>query len=269
MKRGIFTMYLKKLAANKETFHTVEFEPNNLNIILGSKSKSDNKNNTVNGVGKTLSIKLIDYCLGCRQDAHKEIKKLSGWEFTLQFVTGKQIDTVIRNVEYDKILLNAKEMKLTKYKEYLESEFYTGVEDHKFLSYRSLICRNLRIPKEAYLSWEKYKASEDAHISLLNNAFLLGLNIEFIINKIILKDEINKIDKGSSYVKNDETVRNAIKGTDVRISISNVEKEITNLEVKLKAFKISEGYNEIRTSIEESKLKKNELWNCQENRTPG
>ena len=70
-------MYLKKLSANKESFHDLILSSNGINIILGSRSVEDKKkNDTVNGVGKTLSIKLIDYCLGCRSDAHKELKKL-------------------------------------------------------------------------------------------------------------------------------------------------------------------------------------------------
>jgi len=254
-------MYLKKLKANKSTFHTIEFRPNNLNIILGSRSKSDDKNNTVNGVGKTLSIKLIDFCLGCRQDAHKEINKLTGWEFQLQFESNNSLNQIIRDVDNDKISLNSKELKLNQFKEYMQAEFYKNVEDYKFLSFRSLICRNLRIPKAAYVSWDKYKASEEAHISLLNNAFLLGLSVGLIINKIDLKDEINKIDKSSSYIRSDETIKSAIIGTDVRISISNVEKEVINLENKLKQFKISEGYNEVKASIEETKIKKNDLIN--------
>ena len=72
MRGERFIMYLKKLSANKESFHNLILNPNSINIILGSRSVEDQKkNDTVNGVGKTLSIKLIDYCLGCRRDSHK------------------------------------------------------------------------------------------------------------------------------------------------------------------------------------------------------
>lgn len=54
-------MYIKKLSANKDSFHDLTFKNGKLNIILGSKgTESSKKNNTVNGVGKTLSIKLIN-----------------------------------------------------------------------------------------------------------------------------------------------------------------------------------------------------------------
>ena len=43
-------MYLKKLSANKESFHDLILNSNGINIILGSRSVEDKrKNDTVNG----------------------------------------------------------------------------------------------------------------------------------------------------------------------------------------------------------------------------
>lgn len=98
-------------------------------------------------------INQIDYCLGCRRDSHKELKKLAGWEFCLTFdIDGKEHNS-----------------------------------------------RYLRIPKEGYLDWKKYKKREDEHISLLLNSFLLGLDVSLIISKI--KEEINKIENSRKLLK--------------------------------------------------------------------
>lgn len=256
-------MYLKELTANKETFNTIHFSPNDLNIILGT--KGDNSKNstsdTVNGVGKTLSIKLIDYCLGSRQDSHKEISKLSGWEFELSFINDSKTYQAKRNVETGDIVLNNKSMSISQYTGLLASEFFKNTEDYQYVSFRNLISRYLRIPKHAYLSWEKYKASEDDFKSLLFNAFLLGLELKLIINKINLKEEINKIDKSKKYLENDNTIKNIMNGSDVNIGINNLVKDIQTLEDQLSNFKISEGYNDVKKEIEGSKVLKNDIIN--------
>ena len=172
-------MYISDLTANKESFKTIHCLPNDINIILGTKGENGKSNisETVNGVGKTLSIKLIDYCLGSRQDTHKEISKLSGWEFELILVNEKQTYQVRRNVETGKIYLNNKDMKVSKFTDILAIEVFKHTEDFPYVSFRSLISRYLRIPKHAYLSWEKYKAREDESISLLLNAYLVKLKL--------------------------------------------------------------------------------------------
>ena len=60
-------MYLIELSANQSTFQTVKFK-NGLNFIVGGMSdKSKNKKSTYNGVGKSLLIKILHFCLGCNK----------------------------------------------------------------------------------------------------------------------------------------------------------------------------------------------------------
>ncbi len=256
-------MYLKKLSANKESFHDLVLEPDSINIILGSKGvENEKKTNTVNGVGKTLSIKLIDYCLGCRSDAHKEILKLKGWDFKLVLnCRGKDHD-LIRSIDDDKFMyLDEKKVKVSEVKEFLEAESYFHVEDYKYISFRGLISRNLRIPKEGYLYWNKFKKGEDEHQSLLLNAFLLGLDVSLILEKIKIKEEINKIESSRRLLKNDSEIKEAMSGSDIRIEMTNLRKEIIELQNKLDKFQISEGYNEIKANIEKITSEKNDLIN--------
>lgn len=256
-------MYISKLTANKESFNTIHFFSNDLNIILGSKGENGNSstNETVNGVGKTLSIKLIDYCLGSRQDAHKEISKLSGWEFELLLVDDNRNYQIRRYADTGKVCLNNKDMNLSQFNDTLAIEFFKHTEEYQYVSFRNLISRYLRIPKHAYLSWEKYKAKEDDFKSLLLNAFLLGLELDLIIKKINFKEEINKIDKSKSYLQNDSTIKGIMNGADVNIGMNNLVKEIQTLEEQLSNFKISEGYNDVKKEIEESKFLKNDIIN--------
>ncbi|CDG02126.1 Putative uncharacterized protein [Clostridium chauvoei JF4335] len=267
MKGERFTMYIKRLTANKESFHSIEFQPNNFNIILGTKSKdADKKNNTgetVNGVGKSLTVKLIDYCLGSRQTSHKIISKLkdSGWQFELNLQDENKFFNIIRDVDSGKVIFNNKDLTVTKVNNILEAEIFDRVENYKYLSFRNLICRYLRIPKLAYIKWEQYKSKEDEDKSVLYNSYLLGLDPQLIINKINNKTQINEAEKSKKYIEKDETIKKLMNGSKVSIGITNLSKEIEELEKKLSNFKISEGYNDVKLNIEKSKVKKNEIIN--------
>lgn len=65
MKGGKLVMKLISLTANKETFHPVYFD-DGINIIVGKQVAPHNENdgNTYNGVGKSLTLHLIHFCLG-------------------------------------------------------------------------------------------------------------------------------------------------------------------------------------------------------------
>lgn len=258
-------MQILKLSANKDSFKTIDFKPNTLNIILGSKGKqkeNNSKGETVNGVGKTLSIKLIDYCLGARNLAHEKIiKKLDDWEFSLDFKKEEKTYSLSREANSNIIKINNKSNSLKRQNELLESWFFKGAENYQYISFRNLICRYLRIPKKAYIEWQKYKVKEDDEKSLLMNSYLLGLKVDLIIQKINIKEQINKIEKSKSYISKDNTTKKYLTGGDLNINISNIEKDISNLEKQLSKFNISEGYNSVKKEIEEIKIAKNDLIN--------
>lgn len=79
-------MKLISLTANKETFHPIYFH-DGINIIVGKQITPTNKNdgNTYNGVGKSLILHLIHFCLGARKISSFE-EKIPDWEFTLNFI---------------------------------------------------------------------------------------------------------------------------------------------------------------------------------------
>lgn len=61
-------MRLLSLTANQDTFHSIYFSKG-INIIVGKQAKPHNENdgNTYNGVGKSLILHLIHFCLGSRK----------------------------------------------------------------------------------------------------------------------------------------------------------------------------------------------------------
>lgn len=62
-------MRLISLTANQKSFHPIIFK-DGINIIAGKQVTPHNENdgNTYNGVGKSLTLHLIHFCLGSRKN---------------------------------------------------------------------------------------------------------------------------------------------------------------------------------------------------------
>ena len=76
-------MKLLSLRANKPSFHPIVFK-DGINIIVGKQVAplDENDGNTYNGVGKSLTLHLIHFCLGANKIT-SFAQKLPDWEFTL------------------------------------------------------------------------------------------------------------------------------------------------------------------------------------------
>ena len=97
-------MKLLSLTANNPTFHQIIFK-DGINIIVGKQASPHDKNdgNTYNGVGKSLILHLIHFCLGANK-IDSFAAKLSGWEFTLNFsVDGEEYFATRSTDEQNKI----------------------------------------------------------------------------------------------------------------------------------------------------------------------
>ena len=68
MKGGYCVMKLLSLTANKPNFHSIVFKEG-INIIVGKQVSphDENDGNTYNGVGKSLTVHLIHFCLGANK----------------------------------------------------------------------------------------------------------------------------------------------------------------------------------------------------------
>ncbi|WP_252235530.1 DUF2326 domain-containing protein [Clostridium sp. CH2] len=254
-------MYINKLSSNKQSFKDIEFLPNEINIILGKKTTND-VGKSVNGVGKTLSLKIIDFCLGSSINRKDNISKLKGWEFYLDFTNNNNNHTITRSIDNKNfIFLDDKEENVKKFNEYMERLLFNCKTESNLLSFRNLISRFLRIPKKGYLSWDICKDKEQQETAFICNALLLGINTDLIQKKIELKSKINELNKNKKIMKNNDDIKEIIKGTDIGVNIKSLTREIDILKVKLEEFQISEEYNIIKSDLEKFKYKKNDIIN--------
>jgi len=112
-------MQLKKVYSNQESFRTVNFKITGPNFIVAKQKilGSSEKGKTYNGVGKSLLVRIIHFCLGAGIKDYKNFcEKLEGWEFFLDFRIGDQEYTSKRSTnEARKIFLNDEELSLEKF----------------------------------------------------------------------------------------------------------------------------------------------------------
>ncbi|MBC8579503.1 DUF2326 domain-containing protein [Zhenhengia yiwuensis] len=260
-------MYLKKLEANKnsvraEKFKTIEFDNAEINIILGTVGHKDKKGKTVNGVGKTLSLKLIDFCLGAKLNTRDKLSKLEDWEFILDVCIEDKNRSFKRSIsDANTVYIDNEDKKLKEFNTWLENELLDNLNTESMVSFRNVISRFLRLPKDGYITWEKCKKKEQDDVSLLSNSFVLGLNTDVIENKIRIKEQLNDINKTRSIIKNDSSIKESLQGIDVGINLTTLKKDIEKLEEKISKFKIAEGHEEIKKNIEIDKYKAQNLIN--------
>lgn len=256
-------MYIKKLSANKNTFNDINFINGRINLILGTKT-SKKRGKSTNGVGKTLSVKIIDFCLGAdvkKNAENSELLKLNDWEFYLETNIDNQGFNVARSIDKkNKIMVNGKSFSIKEYKQFMEDKLFI-FDFEQALSYRNLISRFIRMPLKGYVDWKLCKEKENESVALMSNSFFLGLNLDLIQNKINIKENINKLNDNKKLIKNDENIKDIIKGKNIGMNISSLQKDLRNLECRIEEFKISEEYNEIKLNLEDIKNKKNELIN--------
>lgn len=240
-------MRLIELRANKKSFHTVTFNPNGITVIAAIKETEDQKK-TYNSVGKSLTIALIHFCLG--SNSNKEFEaKLNDWEFFLDFQIGTENYTVKRSTNDQKeIELNGEKYSLKEFNKILEEKLFRIKENTKYVTFRSLMPRFIRYGEDGYISNDRYIKKENPLATLLNNAFLLGLDTDLIIKKADLREKELNIGKLKAQLNNPEF--KAIFGTenkkDLEIKIVELETLINRYKKSIDEFIIAEDYNSIR-----------------------
>lgn len=244
-------MRLIKLSANKSSFKTIVFKPG-INIILGKMSSSDSQN-TYNGVGKTLVLKLIHFCLGSKPE--KELKKdLTGWSFTLQFEINNILYSVTRSVDCQRrILLAGREISLEEYTRILGEQLFFLEDKKPYLTFRNLVKRFLRLSREGYNKFDVVDSGDvkQPANSEVANSYLLGLDVERIRNKSQIVQDIKKIKEREKELENDEIIKKFFcNDKDEKNGQIRLQKQIKELEEKISSLDIAEHHNNLKAQAD-------------------
>jgi len=244
-------MQLLKVYSNKSNFRTVEFNETGLNFIVAKQKdpKNTDKSKTYNGVGKSLLVDIIHFCLGASKDSCKSFcKKLPDWEFYLDFSISGTKYTVKRTTnEANKIILDGEELNLIRFNKKIENMCFDIPDEIDFLSFRALISFFIRKNKAGYDKYDEPTKIFRNYQKIIYNAFLLGLDTFLAQKKYKLKKEKDRVEKLEKNFKNDDLLKEFFMGNkDVDLKIVDLEERIKKLEIDLKNYKVADDYYEVQ-----------------------
>ena len=240
-------MKILKLGANYRKFQSIEFK-DGLNIIVGTKTETKKNEETSNGVGKSLSLRCIDFLFGKDRDIEEIKKVLKENDITLNllFLQDNKQYFVERN---DKnIFLNEREINIKQYKEFLyEINIKKQIPDNvnkKILSFRNIFARFFRTSRESYMNPLRQIEQEAPYQNNYMNAFLLKLDLTYLEQKSHLKikqKELKETIKQLSIYENGDMVN--------REKELELEEKLKEITTNLSNFKIAENYYELEKRL--------------------
>jgi len=252
-------MRLIRVYSNKDTFKEVKFNRTGLSFIAAKQKNPEisKKGQTYNGVGKSLLVRIIHFCLGAKKSNYKEFcDKLPGWEFYLEFEVKNTKYTAKRSTTNpDRIFLNGENLSVDKFNKRMEELCFNIPQDISYLSFRSLIPFFIRPKRESYVSYNKPGKIHSDYQLLLYNAFLLGLDVFLVQKKQEIKREKDRIKELEDNFRKDTLLRDFFTGDkDVTLTLIDLEEQIKKLDENLRNFKVADDYYDVQ--IEADKVER-------------
>ena len=221
---------LSLTSLNNPKFTSIEFKKG-LNIILGEKISS-NKKESINGVGKTLSIELISYMLAGSDTKINKILQETDTILNLLFKINNETNLITRDGK--DIFLNEEKISHKDLKKWFNDKFELP------FSFRNIF---VRFNRKNYFYPIEQIDNEDKFTNNKINAYLLGLDYEFVNKKEYL------------YKKN-EILKNIIKYIKELKEETNQEKkielkeELKKIEYDLNHYEFAEEFQELQTKAD-------------------
>jgi uncharacterized protein YydD (DUF2326 family) len=238
-------MQLLELTSSRSSFKPVKFRPTGLSLIV-ARHKIKDIQSTYNGVGKSLLIALVHYCLGANKNKEFE-EHLDGWDFTLSFSHAGKTHRVTRRVGEGAIVFDGAEIeKLKDFREVLDElgVFDLPSERHG-LSFRALISFFLRPSRGSYNSPEAAIVQWTPYYRILYQSFLLGLDYDRAIQKHDDKKHLDQQVGLADRYKKDQELREFYVGKkNAEVELASLRERIAELERNLASFTVANDYGD-------------------------
>lgn len=114
---------LKIISSRGKIVRNIKFKENGLTFVYGNVKRPQDKDSTINSLGKTLLLKMVDYILGCNNDATTMKKEISGYKLIAKVKFKNQIFNVERIINDDTdtpFLVDNNRKTLGEYKDFFE-----------------------------------------------------------------------------------------------------------------------------------------------------
>ncbi|MDT2435621.1 DUF2326 domain-containing protein [Enterococcus avium] len=222
---------LKINSSSGEEIRNIDFKEDGLTFIYGNVKRPKDKDSTINSLGKTLLLKMIDYILGCNNDP-KVMKRIYGYKLIAQVKNKNEVFEVERTITDDKnvrILINDEPKLLNEYKDFFEID-RSELDKQIFLTSKNSELSSRETPS-------KFDYDTIFELLHLND---IGEKITEIYN---LQDKLKELEKEkkrlissfSKYLSNNETLEEKIFIVDKNVqemkdNLDEVSRKISSMD---------------------------------------
>jgi uncharacterized protein YydD (DUF2326 family) len=261
MDKEVKRVRLIRLYSENQIFDDIIFH-DGINIILGEKYNENTlKGRKTNGVGKSMSIVAIDFCL-LSDYKNSRIKKIPGnilgldENICLDLKIGSDEITIIRNRREENsplIIRNDISVKFDKIADarlYLIELIFEKIDNNKIPSIRSLISILIRDERSEFKDiLECHDTSKKIPNDLTPHLFMLNISHEIYKHVQEIIKQIDTIKKIISKNKRDLTNNNMKKLVDVKAEINSLDDELIKMDVAIENFKTNDAFKLIEKDI--------------------
>jgi len=249
---------LIKLYSSPEIFKPIEFQ-DGVNLIMGEKVEGAviKKGKKTNGVGKSLCVEFINFCL-LKSAAGSRVLKIPLDKFSddTQIMLDLEINgkplVIIRTKDKPEnpiILIDGKETLFSNLEDainYLGTLLFSEEKKDVGMSFREFIGPFTREEgsefKDIMVCYESLPGRV-LPLAIKPNAFLFGIDV-LLINEI--QDKFKQIDKISGYkseLRKKLTDNNTRKISDVKATLNSLNDDLKKIDKALESFKSNEAYS--------------------------
>jgi len=251
-------MRLLQLTSSNPKFKTINFEKG-LNIVVGTQLTKKRKD-SINGIGKSMSLSLIHYILGAsfKQKSEQKFKEyLSKYgSFTLSFTHHNEKYSITKNFSQQEFYINGEKVLKTNYPKIL-NEIFLGKEKTK-PSFRQIFNCYARRHSSNVSYYSNILTQQGTQIEdyeqRLTNLFLLGLNLNLVERRNKVKTKLDKLAKAKTTI---EEYRKALDTSNA----NDIKDEISRLSSQLEKFIIAENFDNLKQEADSLTSQLNEYRN--------
>jgi len=268
-------MFLHKLYSEPGgLFDEVTFKEG-VNFIFAKKDGEEDPKSSLNGIGKSLLLNLVDYCLLSSETKHiKSAKKnndLNGYKVVLEFKIADKFYVIKRSFAYPNrdILFGAKGEVLTSYDNtskdkrlnhilcdlIFKNPTYEGVYSNKWLRQLMPFFIKSQSSKEKvnFKDPIKYLHNSSSELDLIPlHLFLLGIDNSLFHQNLLITRDIKSKDTALKEIK--DFVKNSYKLDDTDQAENEIHKlksQVDLYEKNISAFKLADQYKDTEKSSNE------------------
>lgn len=260
-------MRLIELYANSASFKRVRFNETGMSLVIGSRRDPvhhDDDTKSYNGVGKSLLVEIIHFCLG--SSTNKAFKEyLPGWEFTLIAIVGDRQLQIVRSTEKQgDVYVDGKALKLKSFTDFLARNTFQFDDSliGSQLTFRSLISRFIRRTKADYNDPRLTASDKEPYTILLRNLFLLGIDVSLPEKKFQLRSRQTQLELFEKNFKTDPFIKEYYTGNkDASLQSGFLEEQAAKLSGDLERFTVADDYYDIEKSANQLSADLRELKN--------